>query len=217
MGPLMGEIKRQRRLRISSPPRANPCGGPAQRAGSIGADRELNSYRAAGMVDGNAAGLVSHRQRRCDNSLQTDDGGAGFERRDQVAILYVVAEGIEPDLRRRERNFGRAEEPARIVHQADFLKRRGLGSASLPNTERFQRRNRAGEEGGSTVVGHSLWRDQQGLHAGRGERKRGDQARRSAPDDCYLGRECTVHLASCRFLPAAAIRKARSLEPAPKH
>ena len=66
-------------------------------------------------------------------------GGAGFERRQEISVLDVVTEGIEPDFRGVERDLGRAKQPLRIVDDAKPFKRRGMRQAGLPRAQRFQR------------------------------------------------------------------------------
>ena len=57
---------------------------------------------------------------------------AGLQRRDQMAVLDVVAEGLEVDLAGLELDLRRAPEPAGVVDDAHDPQRRGLGSRRVP-------------------------------------------------------------------------------------
>ena len=70
-------------------------------------------------------------------------GGARVERGDQMPVLDVVAERLEPDLGRRERHLRRADEPPRVVDQPDRGQRRGVVAAQRPDLQRLQRGDRS--------------------------------------------------------------------------
>ena len=71
--------------------------------------------------------------------------GALLERRDQMAVLDIVAEGVEIDFVGREFHFRRAPQPAGVVDDAHDPQRRRLRRAERPDAERLQRGDRAGE------------------------------------------------------------------------
>ena len=54
----MREIKRQRRLRISAPVRADPGRGAAERALAVGADHKPHTRRAVIELDRDARGIA---------------------------------------------------------------------------------------------------------------------------------------------------------------
>ena len=120
-------------------------------------------------------------------------GGARFERRQQMPVLDVVAEGVETDFGGVKQNFRRAQKPLRVVDEADFAQRRGVRQAGRPYAERFQRRDRSGKQRGGAVVRLGRRRDQQRVDAGRGQRDGRNEASRPAADDGHFGGECVAH------------------------
>ena len=104
--PGVGEIERQRRLRIASPLRGNAGGGAGQRPRAVGADHEPHARLAAGMFDGDASRIGFDRKRRRGDARQLQRGGSGFERRQQMAVLDVVTERVEPDFGGVEKTSG---------------------------------------------------------------------------------------------------------------
>ena len=110
-----------------------------------------------------------------------------------MPVLDVVAEGIEIDFGRGKQNLRRANEPLRLVDEADFAQRRGVRHAGRPHTERFQRRDRTGKQRGGAVIRLGWWRDQQRVDAGRCQRDGRNKASRPAADDRHFGAECVAH------------------------
>ncbi len=96
-------------------------------------------------------------------------GGAGFERGEQMSVLDVVSERIEPDLGRVEKDFGRAEQPLGIIDDAKLFQRRGMLQASLPRAKRFQCGDRTRKQRRRPMVGLCRRRDQKRVDAGRGQ------------------------------------------------
>ena len=133
--------------------------------------------------------IARDRERRSGNARQPQFGGARFERGEQMPVLDVVAEGIEPDLGGVEKDFGRAEQPLRVVDDAKFLQRRGVRQARLPDAKRFQRGDRAGKQRSGAMVRLGRRRDQERVHAGRGKRDGADETGRAAADDGHFGGE----------------------------
>ena len=79
------------------------------------------------------------------SSIDFDRGGFAFdvrqrrqrtcacrERGDKEPILEVVAEGVEPDLGRRESDLGRPQEPRRIIDDPQDPQRCGMLPATAP-------------------------------------------------------------------------------------
>ena len=95
---------------------------------------------------------------------------ARLERGDEMPVLDVVAEGIEPDFGGGKQDLRRANEPPGVVDEADFAQRRGVRHAGRPYAERFQRRDRTGKQRRGAVIGLGRRRDQQRVDAGRGQR-----------------------------------------------
>ena len=112
---------------------------------------------------------------------------ARIKRREQMPVLDVVAEGVEADVRGGEGDFRRAQEPLRVVDDADGNERRGMRQAVLPYAERRQRGDRAGEQRGGAVIVLRLTGDKQRIDAARRERDRAHEAGRSAADDRDFG------------------------------
>ena len=114
-----------------------------------------------------------------------------------MPVLDVVAEGIEIDLNGGKQNFRRANEPLRSVDKADSAKRRGVRGAGRPHTERFQRRDRTGQQRRGAVIGLSRRRDQKSVDTGRCQRDGRNKAGRTAANDRYLSAECVAHVVAC--------------------
>ena len=105
------------------------------------------------MLDGDAAAVASIGERRRRDTRQVQRSGARFERRDQMPVLDIVAEGFETDLGGVKQHFGRADQPPRVVDDADFAQRRGVRQARLPHAERLKRRHRTGEQRRGAMIG----------------------------------------------------------------
>ena len=82
----------------------------------------------------------------CGNAPQFERGGACIKRGDKMPVLDIVTERFETDFRGVKADLRRADEPPGVVHHADFTQRRGVRQARLPHSERFQRRDRTGEQ-----------------------------------------------------------------------
>ena len=119
--PGVGEIERQRRLRIAPPPRGDAGGGAAERArpSAPTTSRTRASPSACSIVTPSASRF--DRERRRGNARQFQFGGARFERRQQMAVLDIVAERLEPDFGGVEKNFRRAKEPPGVVDDAKIF------------------------------------------------------------------------------------------------
>ena len=130
------------------------------------------------------------RDRRRDAPQLRQGGGAAVECRDQVPILDIVAEGVEPDLGCLEQHFGCADQPRRVVDQADRGQRRrvGRGTAARPAAPRAPRPSRTAARWCGCRP--ARLRDQRGLDPGRGERDCGGQPRGAAPDHSDFATVC---------------------------
>jgi hypothetical protein len=70
-----------------------------------------------------------------------------------MAVLDIVAKGVEIDFAGVEFNLGRAPQPAGVIDDAhDLQRRRGTG-AVLPHAKGFERRDGTAEQSGGAVVG----------------------------------------------------------------
>ncbi len=183
----MGEIERERSLRIKPPLRGNSGSTARERTRTVGADHKRNPNAAASMIDGDARGVGRYRQSGRGDAWQSQRRGAGFECGQQVPVFDVVAEGLEPDLRGIERNLRCAEQPPGVVDDAQSFKRRSVGQARRPHAQRCQGGNGTGQKGRGAVVRLCRRRDQKRIDAGRGQRDGADQARRAAADHRYFG------------------------------
>ena len=97
-----------------------------------------------------------------------------------MAVLDVVAEGIETDFLCLEFYLRRAPQPAGVVDDADHLERRRLVGAEFPHAQGFKRRDGTAEQGGGAVVGYGrALACQHGLDAAGGKRDGGSEPRRA--------------------------------------
>ena len=145
---------------------------------------------AAGELDRNAAGVDLDRLRA--SAIRDSAGssrGARFERGDEMAVLDIIAEGVEADLGGGKADLRRADQPSRVIDDAHDAQRRRVGAAGFPHPERFERRDRAGEQRGGAMVRLRRRGDEHGVDAGAGKRNRRRQPRRPAADDRHLGRD----------------------------
>src|SRR3954464_9663946 len=102
----MAEIVSQGSLRVARALGVDACGGPAQRAPSLGADSEprsdgraaLERNRNPFMVKNDLIGIVLDKRKGGQRA------GAQIEDRQQIAVFNIMAEGIEPDLARSKSN-----------------------------------------------------------------------------------------------------------------
>ena len=69
-----------------------------------------------------------------------------------MAVLDIVAEGVEADFLRFEFYLRRAPEPAGVVDDAHGAQRRGLLGAKFPHAQGGERGDGTGEQGGGAVV-----------------------------------------------------------------
>jgi hypothetical protein len=99
----------------------------------IGADCEPRPHGAVLERHCDARGIGRDRESRRGKPQDLQLRRAGVERSDQVAVLNIVAEGVEADVRRGEGDFRRAQKPPAVVYNADRHKRRGMRQARLPH------------------------------------------------------------------------------------
>ena len=138
----MGKIERERRLRISAAASRDPGSRTAHRARAIGADRELHSRLAAGMLDGDTRSITfDHQCRRCDRR-HSKRSGARLQGREQVTVLDIVAESLAIDFGGAERDLGRAQQPPGVIDDAQLFQRCGVMRAGLPDTQSVERGHR---------------------------------------------------------------------------
>ncbi len=197
MRAVVGEIERQRGLRIGPPLRADAGRRAAERFLAVSPDRKFYPDLTAGVFDGDPSRFARDRKCRHRDPRQFKFGSAGFERHHEMLVLDIVAEYFEPDLGGVEKNFRRAHEPLRVVDDTKFLQWRGMGQARLPYTKRFERRNRAGKKRRGAVIRPGRRRDQERVHAGGRERNRADKPGRTAANDRHFGGQrffWTVHV-----------------------
>ncbi len=185
----MPEIERKRRLRIGAAVGADTRRGPAERALPIGSDREPSPRDALRELDRDAVAIAGDRERASSNSRKLQLRRARGKRGEEMAVLDVVAERVEPDLGGGEADLGGAQQPPTVVHNADCSKRRGVRLARLPDAERHQRGHRTREQRGGAMIVRRRRRDQQRFHAGCRQRDSADETRRPAADDRNFGRE----------------------------
>ena len=114
--------------------------------------------------------------------------GAALQRRKQMPVLDIVCKGRQADLGGIEADLRRAQQPRRIVDQPHALERCRLVRTASPDAKRVERRNRARQQRGRTVVMRSRRHGDHGrLDAGAGERDRRRQARRAAANHHHFG------------------------------
>jgi hypothetical protein len=153
MRPRVGEIERQRRLRIKALRGFDAGGGAAQRAPAVGADDQAHARLTINVLDRHAGGIGRNRNRRTSDTRKLQFHRSCLERSDEMPVLDVVAESVEVDLGGGKQNFRGANEPLGVVDEADFTQQRGVRHAGRPHAERFQRRDRAGKQRRGAVVG----------------------------------------------------------------
>jgi hypothetical protein len=120
----------------------------------------------------------------------------------EMTVLDIVAERAEADLRGRENNLGRANEPSGVIDNADRLERRGVRDARPPDGQRGEGGHRTGEQGGGAMVLCRLRRDQQRVDTGRLERNGAEEAGRPTADHSHFGTEvfaAAAHASSCHY------------------
>ena len=129
------------------------------------------------------------------------------KRRQQVAVLDIVAEGVEPDFARVEAHFRRPQQPRGVVDDAHDPQRRRVLAAARPDAERVERRDRAGEQRGRAVVGR------------RGRARRRARSRRPPPASAIAavrpaGPPPTTTTSAVRRWSCAAHRRTHVMRPA---
>src|SRR5581483_10105407 len=99
MGPGVPKIEGQRGLRIARTVGVDACRRAAQRAAAVGADGEPRRHGAAVPNVNGYGGLADvDRVRFGANAAQfREPGRVLLKGGDEVAVLDVVAEGVEPD------------------------------------------------------------------------------------------------------------------------
>ena len=110
----------------------------------------------------------------------------GQQRRDEMAVLDVVAESVETDLGGCKGNLRRANEPGGRIDDPHDPERRGVVGAGGPHAERLQRGHGTGQQRGGAMIAGPLPPNQRRLDAGTCQRGRGGQAGRAAADDRHL-------------------------------
>ena len=195
--PRMAEIERQRDLRIVAPLGLDAGGGAAERLAPVGADDEPRGERRAAVERDRdiAVARLDRRGGGRDPPQVRQRGGAAVERRDQVPVLDIVAEGFEPDLGRLERDLGRADQPRRYRRSAGSRSAAptGPGTAPRPPAPRARRPTRTTARWCGCRPAARL-RDQRGLDAGGRQRNRGGQPRRAAADHRHFDRRSSMRL-----------------------
>jgi hypothetical protein len=163
-------------------------GCPAERAPPVGTDRKLGRdgaavferYGYAGVAGFDSAGFV----------LDPNERGkfprSGIERGQQVPVLDIIAEGVEPDFGRGEADLRCANKAGGRVDDTHDPERRRMGLAGRPDAERLQRGHGTGQQRGGAVVGTGPGGDEGCLDAGFGERERRRQPRRAATHDRHF-------------------------------
>ena len=119
-----------------------------------------------------------------------------------MTVLDTVAERAEPDLRGRENDLGRANEPSGVIDNADSLERRGVRDARRPDAQSGEGGDRPREQEGGAMIFCRLRRDEQRVDAGRLERNGADQAGRPTADHGHFGAEvfaAAAHASSCHY------------------
>ena len=103
MGALVGKVERQRRLRIGEAVGGDVGRVAAERVSPVGTYRQLRRDGAALQLDGDRILEDPHCLRgRIDARKVRERAGACLEGGNEVAVLDVVAEGVEVDFARRK-------------------------------------------------------------------------------------------------------------------
>ena len=170
----VAQVVRQRDLRIARAAGLDAGGLAADRVAAVGADHEPRRQRCRRReLDGDA-----HRRSRR-RSLRRRSGAAGRRRaarassaasRCRFSILWPNASS--PISAPRTRLLAAPGQPRGVIDDPHDPNRRGLVAAEVPDAERFQRRDRAGQsavvrwstagvrgdQGGSTPASARQWR-----------------------------------------------------------
>ena len=183
MRPRVLEADGERDLRVVAFVDRDAGGGAAERAAAVGGDQQRRAQCAAAL-ERHRDRIVARRDAAhlvLDHAQVGERAGALLQRRDQMEVLDIVAEGVEIDFVGREFHFRRAPQPPGVVDDAHDLERRGLRRAQRPHAQRLQRGDRAREQSGGAVVGaRRALSHQHGGETGAGERDRRGQAGRPA-------------------------------------
>ena len=167
MRPRVGEIERQRGLRISAPRGFDAGRGAAERAPAVGADDEPHPRFAIGVLDRHAGGIAGDRERRrrrC--AAASARQRAPRARRQDAGSRCCSRRHRDRSRRRRNKTSGARMSRCVVVDEADFAQRRGVRQAGRPHAERFQRRDRAGKQRRGAVIRLGRRRDQERVDAG---------------------------------------------------
>src|SRR5260370_38793541 len=90
-----------------------------------------------------------------------------LERSHEESILDILAEGFEGDFARRKSSFRCAEQPPRVVENANDLEGSGMRPATLPDPKGDQRIDRAVEKrGGAGIRNSPALCDKRRFHSG---------------------------------------------------
>jgi len=182
----MSDIECQRRLVEVALPHLDPCGLTAQGLPSVGADRQPAAKRdVLARDDGDGAFFRDHCRRLVVHARQVGKfRGSRFQRRDQRAIVDVVAELLDADFIAVEADLGRPDQAAGVIDQSHHLQRRGTVLATPPDVEPIEQVDGRAEQGRGAIVGiGDAASEQGGSGAAIGERNCCGEAGRPAPDD----------------------------------
>jgi len=188
MRPRMREIEGQRGLRVGMAVALDAGRRAAERAPSVSADGEPRVDAVAAVEHDGDAGLAGLNR----VSFVLDPGErrqcprAGIQRREQMAVFDVVAEGVEADFGCREANLRRANEPPGGVDDPHDAERSRLCRAPRPNPKRLQRGHGTGQQRGGAMIGYRATRDQRGFDPGLGQCDCSGQPGRAAAHDRHL-------------------------------
>ena len=130
----MGEMRRQRALRIAMNPRFEPGGAPRSRSPPIGADREAGGNQASVFKprpNGVGAEIIGGDPGR-DAFKSRKSSDLGGERLGHSVVFDIPTERVEINLRRVELDRTRRKQRSRVVDETQAPQGRGLGLQTRP-------------------------------------------------------------------------------------
>ena len=144
----VGEMRRQRGLRIAMDARREACGAARLRIPAVGADRKPG-HDLAPVPEPRPDGVGGKFVRLDPRGDALDAGNLrdlGRERLGHKVVFDIPPEGVEPDLGRVELHRPRRKERSRVVDEAQRAQRRGSGLQISPQAKGFQKSHGLVEE-----------------------------------------------------------------------
>jgi len=136
----MTDIECQCRLAEVAARDRDARGLTAQREAPVGADHETRGQRASARgVDGGRQVIRRHGLGLVVEAREIGKrGGAFLERRNQGAVLDIIAEGFQPDFLAGKLDLGGADQAAGIVDEPHGFERGRLVGAALPDIQALE-------------------------------------------------------------------------------